>query len=119
MQVTRQWCADHEIDWTVVDTSGLDRTVIDALRFIRGWYINRFQPDPEIADTFAKLFLDRYQNNLLLNELIELVRKDLRIGPEVALNLFRYCAWSHRIPVSLRARLAKNCPVSLLVAEND
>ncbi|MCX4173717.1 MULTISPECIES: TnsA endonuclease N-terminal domain-containing protein [Paraburkholderia] len=112
-QVARQWCNDHGIGWSLVDTSKLDRTVLDSLRFIRGWYRHRYVPDPQVADTFAKFFMDHYQNNLVLDELVESVRKVLRIPPDTALDIFRYCAWSHRIPLSLTGRIAKNCPVIL------
>ncbi|MGF6605798.1 hypothetical protein OKW45_000698 [Paraburkholderia sp. WSM4175] len=118
-QVAQQWCNDRGIDWSLVETSALDRTVLDSLRFIRGWYRHRLVPDPEIALKFARLFMDHYQNNLVLGELVELVRKSLRIRPDTALDLFRYCAWCRLIPVALTGRIAKNCPVILRAVNND
>ncbi|WP_341318483.1 hypothetical protein WN982_25960 [Paraburkholderia sp. IMGN_8] len=112
-QVQQQWCNDHDIDWTLVDTSQLDRTVLDALRFVRAWYRHRYVPDGRIADLFAENFMAQYQNNLVLDDLVELARKKLRIRADTALDLFRFCAWSHRIPVSLTDRIAKNRPVVL------
>jgi hypothetical protein len=118
-KVARQWCNDHEIGWTLVDTSQLNRTVLDSLRFIRGWYRHRYVPDPVIAERFAKFFMDHYGSNLVLNELIELARKNMRIRPDTALDLFRYCAWCRLIPISLTGHIAKNCPVILRAVDGD
>jgi hypothetical protein len=75
-QVAQQWCDEHGIGWSLVGTSALDRTVLDSLRFIRGWYRHRVAPDSEIAFKFAKLFMDHYQNNLVLSEVVDLVVLD-------------------------------------------
>ena len=112
-QVAQNWCTDHGIEWSLVDTSKLDRTVIDSLRYLRGWYRHRYVPDPKVADTFAEFFMNHYQNNTVLGELVEAVRKIMRVPPDAALDMFRYCAWSHRIPISLTGRISKNCPVIL------
>lgn len=117
-QIQQQWCKEHDIDWTVADTSRLDRTVLDALRFLRAWYRLRYVPDAAQADSFAEGFLRRYKKNLVLDQLVESTRKTLRIGPDIALDLFRYCGWSHRIPVSLTARISKNCPLVLQKVDN-
>lgn len=112
-QVQQHWCNDNDIGWALVETSRLDRTVLDTLRFVRAWYRHRYVPDVTIADSFAKSFMDRYQNNLVLEQLVESARKHLLIRPDTALDLFRYCAWSRRTPISLTDRVAKNCPLVL------
>lgn len=118
-QVAQQWCNDHEIGWTLVDTSRLDRTVYDSLLFIRGWYRHRFVPDSVIAERFAKFFMSHYRSNLVLNELVEMARKNMRLRPDAALDVFRYCAWCRLIPISLTGHIAKNCPVILQAADSD
>ncbi|WP_429446197.1 hypothetical protein [Paraburkholderia sp. 40] len=105
-EVARQWCNDHGIGWTLVDTSQLDRTVLDSLRFIRGWYRHRYVPDPVTAERFAKFFMNHYPSSLVLNELVELARKNMRLRPDTALDVFRYCAWSRLIPISLTGHIA-------------
>lgn len=114
LRVQQQWCQEHAIDWTLVDTSSLDKTVLDSLRFIRSWHRHRLVPNQERADSFARTFLHGYERNVVLQVLVETARKRLRLPPDAALDLFRYCAWSHRIPVSLAHRIAQNCPVRLL-----
>jgi hypothetical protein len=111
--IQQRWCQEHSIDWTLVDTSRLNKTVLDSLHFVRSWYRHRLDPDTKIADSFAKCFLDTYERNVVLDRLVETSRKRLRLASETALDLFRYCAWSRRIPVSLEHRIAKNCPVTL------
>jgi TnsA endonuclease N terminal len=55
-QVAQQWCNEHGIGWSLVGTSALDRTVLDSLRFIRGWYRHRggtgFRDHPQVRQAF-------------------------------------------------------------------
>jgi hypothetical protein len=107
------WCQERGIPWTLVDTSSFDKTVLDTLRFIRGWFRNHYEPDGHQADHFSRQFLLTYLPNVTLGVLLRNAAKRLAISDSAALDIFSYCAWSARIPVSLRHPLLMNKPLVL------
>jgi len=107
------WCREHGIPWTLVDTSAFDRTLLANLRFLRAWFVNHYEPDPDSVELFAQQFAVSYSTNILLDELIRGVAKRLRLTIHLATNTFLYCAWSDHITVSLQHPLSLNQPLTL------
>lgn len=113
LSVEHDWCHEKGITWTLVDTSRFDKTLLDVLRFMRGWFRNRYQPVSWMADRFANEFLQAHTTTTSLRSLLAFTAKRVCIADELADNLFRYCAWANKIPVSLRHPLLMNRPVVL------
>ncbi|MFS0756117.1 TnsA endonuclease N-terminal domain-containing protein [Noviherbaspirillum sp. 1P10PC] len=113
LAVEHIWCQAHGIDWKLIDTSGFTGNLLSTLTFMRGWSVQRYIPNPEQADEFAKVFHNIYTKNLPLREIVELCSKRLKRGYGHCLNEFRYCAWSNRIVVDLTAKLTLHLPVVL------
>lgn len=113
MRIQQQWCIEQGIEWTLVETDRLDRTVLDSLRFIRLWYRHRYVADNQVTKIFADCFMSQYRRDVLLKQLINSPAQHIRLDPQLALDVFRYCAWSYQIPVSLTSRIAQNCPLVL------
>ena len=107
------WCEEHKAPFKLVDTSSFTKTMLSTLRFMRSWFQNRYKPDAEQADYFAEQFLILYGSNIPLQSLLRSVEKRLRISETKALNLFCYCAWSNRVPVSVHHPLLLNYPLVL------
>lgn len=107
------WCIERGIPWTLVDTSAFDKTLLDTLRYIRRWFQNYYSPDPAEADYFAQQFLKHYLTNVTLQSLLNAIGKRLDIADSELNNIFGYCAWSGRIPISLRHPLLLNKPLVL------
>jgi hypothetical protein len=107
------WCREHGIFWTLVDTSSFNRTLLDTLRFMRGWFRSRYEPEAGIVERFANEFFYQHTTNASLQSILLSTAKRMCIGNDLADNIFRYCAWSSRIPVSLRHPLLMNRPVVL------
>jgi hypothetical protein len=117
LYVEHTWCEEQGLPWKLVDTSGFDKKLLSVLNFMRGWFQNRFEPDASTVARFGDTFLDLYSTSLSLKTLISLSAKRLCISEELAENLFRYCAWSNQIPVSLRHQLMMNRPVALELSD--
>lgn len=113
MRIQQQWCIERGIEWTLVETDPLDRTVLDSLRFIRSWYRHRYVADSQVTKSFADCFMSEHRRDAELKQLINSTARRMRLDPQSALDVFRYCAWSHQIPVSLTSRIAPNCPLVL------
>jgi hypothetical protein len=114
------WCLEREIPWTLVDTSKFNKTMLANLRFMRTWYRHRYLSNPENEALFIKNFHLSYRRNTLLEELIQHTSKILRLSRDTALDIFRYCAWSNLIDVSLQHPLALDKPIILTrISNND
>ncbi|MFZ4288162.1 TnsA endonuclease N-terminal domain-containing protein [Variovorax sp. HJSM1_2] len=113
LSIEYDWCSQRGIPWTLVDTSAFNKTVLSNLRFIRAWFQHGERPSEQAADRFAQRFLASYKPNVCLVDLINMTSKQLRLHQDLADGLFRYCAWSDRIPVSLKHLLEMNMPVVL------
>lgn len=119
LAVEHRWCAEHNISWTLVDTSAFDDTLLKNLRFMRAWFLHRHIPDYTQAIRFTACLLDSYQRNTLLDEIIHGVCQRLRLPIDAGHDIFRFCAWDGLIPVSLRHGLAFNLPLVLRNARNS
>jgi len=118
LEVEHRWCEERGIPWTLVDTSLFDKTLLEILRFMRGWFRNRFDPATELS-SFLVAFNTAYRRNELLGELIERLTAILRLPQPLALDMFRYCAWSGQIEISLKHTLALDRPLVLTQGRND
>lgn len=112
------WCQERNIPWTLVDTSSFNKTVLANLRFMRRWFRHHFKPVSPQADNFAKQFLFCYRLNINLRTLLDSTARRLSISNDAADDLFSYCAWSNRIPVSLRHPVLMNNPLVLVSDRN-
>lgn len=113
LNVEYQWSKKANLDWQLVNVSGFTDDLQSTLSFMRSWYLHRYEPDPRIADQFAKEFRKHYRSNVPLKELIEVCSKKMRRSYFLTQNDFRYCAWSGRIRVKLNSRLTLHLPVTL------
>ncbi len=111
LAVERAWCAERGIPWTLVDTSHFSKRLLSNLRFMRGWFRHGYKPDTRQADCFAAAFQSTYAPNVCLGELIQRAAKPLRLCDDTADDLFRYCAWTGRIAVSLHSELTLDRPL--------
>jgi len=107
------WCKSKGIPWTLVDTSSFTKVTLDNLRFARSWFRQRFEPEPACVHDFARVFLQSYRTNVPLLDLIGNAAKALRLPEATAQDLFRYCAWTDEIPITLSQPLALNRPLVL------
>lgn len=115
LAVEHAWCQEHDVAWTLVDTSAFDKTLLSNLRFLRSWFRHRHKPAPDRAARFADLFLSDYREDTALSELVERTRKRLRISDALALDLFRYCGWTNLIPVALTTQISLNRALALSI----
>lgn len=111
LAVEFEWCKENGIDWVLIDTSRFDQTLLETLRFIRSWFRFQFVPDDTVADHFANAFIIRHRPSLLLKEILAECGKLMALSASQSQDLFCYCAWSSRIPVDIRHKLALNLPV--------
>ncbi|MFC0660602.1 MULTISPECIES: TnsA endonuclease N-terminal domain-containing protein [Alcaligenaceae] len=118
LAVEHRWCAEHNIPWTLVDTSAFDDTLLKNLRFMRAWFLHRHIPDYPQAIRFAACFLDIYRRNTLLDEIVHDVCQRLHLPINSGHDTFRFCAWSGLIPISLSHGLALNLPLVLRNVQN-
>ena len=105
------WCREHNIPWSLVDTSEYTPAMLSALRFMRAWFQYEYEPNGEDEPRFAKYFLADYSRNVPLSILVRKTAKALRLSEPMAKSMFRFCAWSDLIPVSIKRPLAFNLPV--------
>lgn len=118
LAVEHRWCAEHNIPWTLVDTSELGDTVLVNLRFMRAWFLHRHTPDYPQAVRFAACLLDGYQRNTLIDELVHDVCQRLHIPIDAGRDIFRFCTWSGLLPICLSSALAFNLPLVLRNVRN-
>lgn len=113
LAVEERWCRERGIPWTLVDTSGFSKTLLEVLRFMRVWSLHRYEPSPEREAVFLEAFRRFYVRNELLSQLMERLSRSLRLPPGQALDTFRYCAWSNEIEISYSHPIALNKPLVL------
>lgn len=113
------WCKERGIPWTLIDTSRFTKTLLENLRFIRSWHRHRYIPNPEIEAFFLKRFDFTYSKNIVLNDINKLISKKLFISENLALDTFRYCAWTNQIDICLEHSIALNKPIVLRSNNHD
>jgi len=113
LAVEHAWCADRGIPWTLVNTERFNKTMLENLRFQRGWFRHKYTSDTTLEDRFMAQFTAHYAPNRLLSEILERVSKALRLPVGVMEDAFRHSAWSGRIPTSLAYPLTLDTPVVL------
>ena len=113
LEVEHRWCQERGIPWTLVDTSRFNKTLLEILRFMRGWFRHCFNPETQLDPRFLLAFESFYKSNELLSELVARLTKTLRLPNSQVLDMFRYCAWSGQIDISLGHPLALNRPLFL------
>jgi hypothetical protein len=87
--------------------------LLSNLLFMRTWFRHHYDQNEEIESRFVKSFRAGYTRNVPLAALIENTAKALRLSDPLAKDVFRYCAWTDRIPVSLKHTLSLNTPLVL------
>lgn len=113
LAVEHAWCEDRGIPWTLVDTQRFDKTMLETLRFMRGWFRHQYVPDVALEDRFVAQFSADYAPNRLLSEMLARVVRSIRQPIAKVEDVFRYCAWSGRIQPSLAHPLTMDSPVVL------
>lgn len=113
LAVEHAWCEDRGIPWTLVNTERFDKTMLENLRFQRGWFRHQYAPDAAVEERFVAQFNAHHAPNLLLSEIMARVSRALRQPVAMVEDAFRYCAWSGRIRPSLAHPLALDLPVVL------
>lgn len=119
LAIERDWCEVKGIPYSLVDTTEFNRTLLNGLRFARGWYRHRVTISDKKALAYCRVFAESYSRQFTMHQLIERSARDLAIDVDVSQDLFRYCIWRSYIPVDFRRPLALNLPVwTLPAAEN-
>lgn len=113
LAVEHAWCQDRGIPWTLVNTQRFDKTMLETLRFMRGWFRHQYAPDAALEDRFVAQFAAHHAPNRLLSEVLARVSGSLRQPIATVEDAFRYCAWSGPIQPSLAHPLAMDAPVVL------
>lgn len=113
------WCKERGIPWTLIDTSRFTKTLLENLRFIRTWHRHRYIPNPEVEALFLKQFNFTYTKNIVLHEINKAIAKKMRITADLALDIFRYSAWSDQIDISFEHSLALDKPIVLRSIGHD
>lgn len=113
LAVEHAWCEERGIPWALVNTQRFNKTMLENLRFLRGWFRHRYVPDPSLVDRFASHFESLYAPNRPLCEILTVLSKALRQPTPTVEDAFRYCAWSGRIQPSLAHPLSLDAPVVL------
>lgn len=116
LSVEYQWCKQLSIDWKLISSPSFNAELLSRLTFIRSWSRHGLIPNQSRADAFSEMFLKAYQPNATLQSQIATCAKRLGFGYRQSVDEFRYCAWSHRIPVDLQSRIAMNIPVAIKYA---
>lgn len=114
LAVEHAWCQDRGIPWTLVNTQRFDKTMLETLRFVRGWFRHQYAPDPALENRFVAQFAVHHAPNRLLLQVLARASRSLRQPVAKVEDAFRYCAWSGRIQPSLAHPLALNAPVVLM-----
>lgn len=116
LNVERIWCERNGIPWELIDMSEFPDhlTTLSVLRFIRKWYLNRWEPDPALRNLFRAHFMFIYERNVPLKRLIEKVAKRVRLPVSQSEDAFRYAAWIGDIPVSFDNEIALHLPLILV-----
>ena len=110
----RAWCQEKKLPWTLVDTSGFSKRLLENLRFLRSWYRQGYVPNKGDEQVFLDVFTRVHSSRLTLAELINEVARILKIPFDLAENRFRYCGWYDEIPVDLTSDdIALNRPLRL------
>lgn len=115
LKVEYRWCAENGIDWELVDLSSLDDPLItlSTLRFMRGWFAHGWTPDVQLRQLFRDAFLDCYERNVPLAEILRKVSRRIYLNRERTEDTFRYAAWARDIALSTNHEVAFNRPVVL------
>lgn len=119
LAVEHAWCQDRGIAWTLVDTQRFDKTMLETLRFMRGWFRHQYAPDASLEDSFVRQFVAHRAPNQLLSDMLARVARSIRQPITRVEDAFRYCTWSGRIKPSLAHKLAMDLPVVLATDRAD
>jgi hypothetical protein len=115
LSVEANWCRSRPkvpVPYFLVDTSEyVSKQLLSTLKFMRAWYLHRYESDGRREGRFEAAFSAAYERNTPLRDLIRKTARTMRIQEALALDMFRFCAWHDRIPISLKHRLAMNLPV--------
>lgn len=115
LAIERDWCQDRaHIPWALVDTRAFeDKIILSTLKTMRAWFLNFYEPDGKRESRFETIFSSGYARNVPLREQIQRAARTMRVSQDLAIDMFRFCAWHDRIPVKLTHRLAMNSPLIL------
>jgi hypothetical protein len=115
LSVEANWCRIRpEVSYSLIDTAAYmenDKQLLSVLLFMRRWFQEGYQSNGIREAKFERAFSTAYERNMPLDELMRKAAKTMRISEDLALDMFRFCAWHDRIPVSLKRPLALNLPV--------
>jgi hypothetical protein len=113
LTVEANWCRIRpKVPYALIDTSAyVDKQLLSMLTFMRAWFPRRYEPNTQREARFERVFSAGYERNIPLQELIQKGAKTMRLPEDLALDMFRFCAWHDWIPVSLKHPLAMNRPV--------
>jgi hypothetical protein len=89
------------------------KRLLSALEFMRAWFLHRYEPDLQRELRFERAFSGAFERNMPLEELNRKIALMMRVPEGLAMDMFRFCSWHDRLPVSLKYPLALNFPVHL------
>ncbi|WP_179106821.1 TnsA endonuclease N-terminal domain-containing protein [Variovorax sp. KK3] len=112
LNIEYQWCKEVGVPWACVETEDFTKQLLRNLRFIRRWFVDRYDPNEESAQRFADAFARSYQLGTPLTELIRMAGSRCCYR-HTAENLFQYCAWTNLLKVDLRRPISLNHSVVL------
>ena len=114
LAIEHAWFSERDLPWTNMLSSNYTNTLLDTLGFMREWHKNRYQQDVVAEAEYARMFKSLYSSSAVLDELVERCAKKLHIEKSLAVDRFRYCAWSNSIPLRITEELAMDRPVHLV-----
>ncbi|WP_373989749.1 TnsA endonuclease N-terminal domain-containing protein [Duganella sp. BuS-21] len=114
LAVEKLWCQEIGIEWTLVDTTKFSKTLLENLRFIRAWFLQRYRPDEVLISQFLTAFFAQYSKSMTLGTIITAAAHAIAQDENVTLDMFRYCAWRNLIRVSLTHSIALNQPLIMV-----
>lgn len=116
LTVQQQWCTSHGLRWVLADMSVVEdvRTTLESLKFIRWWFRTGARlPGKAETERLARTFLDAYQRDQTLVELLARSGEILGLQKHHVIQIFRYAAWRAEIPVDLQSTIRLDAPLVL------
>jgi hypothetical protein len=123
LSVESNWCRVRpKIPYELIDTApyfdatrskDTHKRLLSTLEFMRAWHLLHYEPNTQRELRFERAFAKQYERNMPLEELNRNIARAMRVPVSLVSDMFRFCSWHDRIPVSLKHPLALHLPVVL------